>query len=161
MTEEELRDECLSKFPTIFQNALNNNSRIREKFLNKVHKEYEELPVYRGLRYEDNVIDNDFKSYNELRILNNEKINENSLEWYSVSVNEDLEQLINVLDIPSEEKQIYGIAKGIMKCKYGPADFSGKKTHHNWYLYDNVIPYLKQEFEIVKITENKSEKYDE
>lgn len=124
-------------------------------------KKYKELPVYRALCYENSIIDEDFFSYNELALLNQEEGNLGSLEWYSVSVNEDKEQLINVLDIPNEERKILGIAKGIMKCEYGPADFVGKKTHHNWYLYDGVIPTLKKQFKIEAIMVKEGDDYDE
>lgn len=161
MTEEELVEECLSNFPTIFKDALTNKPKIKSKFLKKVKKEYKELPVYRALCYENSIIDEDFLSYNELAVLNHEEGNLNSLEWYSISVNEDKEQLINVLDIPNEERKILGIAKGIMKCECGPADFVGNKTHHNWYLYDGVIPSLKEQFRIEPIKEKESGDYDE
>lgn len=160
MTDEELRDECLSKFPTFFKEALNDIPKVREKFLRKAQKEYVEIPVYRALCYEDSIIDKDFLSHNELAKLEGREGKPNSLEWYSVSVNEDREQLVNVLDIPNEERQILGIAKGMMKCECGPADFDGRKTHHNWYLYDGVVPFLKEQFnvEFIKKSDNDDER---
>ena len=161
MTEEALLEECLSMFPTVFRKALEDKPKIRSRFVNKVQREYIELPVYRALCYEDSIIDRDFLSHNELASLGIRNGNMNALDWYSVSVNEDKEQLINCLDIPSEEKQIRGIAKGLMKCEYGPADFVNNKTHHNWYLYDGVIPSLVEQFKIEQIEVKKSDENDE
>lgn len=161
MTEEELLEECLLNFPTIFKEALVNKPKIKEKFIKNVSKEYKELPVYRALCYENSIIDEDFLSYNELALLRQEEGKLGTLEWYSVSVNEDREQLINVLDIPNEERKILGIAKGMMQCEFGPADFVGKKTHHNWYLYDGVIPSLKVQFKIEPILAEKGDNYDD
>lgn len=160
MTEEELLDECLSMFPTVFREALTDKPNLRSRFVKKVQKEYIELPVYRALCYEDSIIERDFLSHNELAMLGLRNGKMNDLDWYSVSVNEDKEQLINCLDIPSEEKQIRGIAKGVMKCECGPADFNNNRTHHNWYLYDGVIPALVEQFKIEPIVK-KSDDYVE
>ncbi len=145
MTEDELTPEYLSNFPTVFKEALTNKPHIRRKFINKVSNSYPDLKVYRAIIHKDEIISEDFLSYVEIAIKKGESYRDN-LEWYSVSVNEDKDQLIANMNIPNEERQLLGIASGMMKSKYGPADFQGEKTHHNWYLYNDAISLVKDEF---------------
>jgi len=150
MTEEELTPEYLSNFPTIFREALTKNSNLKQKFTRTVSKSYSDLKVYRAINYEDRIVDEDFWSYVEISINKGENFR-NNLEWYSVSVNEDKNQLIANMNIPNEERHLLGIASGMMRNQYGPADFKEKKTHHNWYLYDGVISALKESFVVEKL----------
>ena len=70
-----------------------------------------------------------------------------------VSVNEDPMQLIKALHIPNPGRPTLGIARGTMKCQYGPADFPERKTHNNWYLFKDKIDSASSEFEIVEVDE--------
>lgn len=124
MTEDKLTEEYLSNFPTIFHDALINEPKVRQKFLKTVREDYENLKVYRAIRQEDCVTDEDFLSYAEIAIRDGEDYKKNQVVWYSVSVNTDKDQLITGMDIPNEERRLMGIASGVMKSGYGPADFS-------------------------------------
>lgn len=157
MTEDKLTEEYLSNFPTIFHDALINEPKVRQKFLKTARNDYENLKVYRAIRQEDRVTDEDFLSYAEIAIRDGEEYKKNQVVWYSVSVNTDKDQLITGMDIPNEERRLMGIASGVMKSGYGPADFFGNKTHHNWYLYKGAGSLLKNEFVAEKIEKNKIE----
>lgn len=157
MTEDELTEEYLSNFPTIFCNALINEPKVRKKFLRTVKTNYKDLKVYRAIRHEDYVVEEDFLSYAETAIRNGEEYRKNQVEWYSVSVNTDKEHLITRMDIPNEDKKLLGIASGIMKSEFGPADFLDNKTHHNWYLYKGAETLLKNRFVVEKIERSTNE----
>lgn len=151
MTEDEFTKDYLSKFPTILRNAFETNSKYKKRFLNRVETEYEDLTVYRALHRSDAIMDDDFICNIEEAKKYNRTYRRESLELYAISVNEDPSQIIKALSIPNVSRPALGIAKGKMKSDYGPADFVGNATHHNWYLYEQKIPLLKDEFEIVDI----------
>lgn len=69
---------------------------------------------------------------------------------YAISVNEDIEQLKMSVKFPNHNRPLLGIAKGIMRYEYGPAEFKRKQTHHNWYLYEDEIIQMKGRFELIK-----------
>lgn len=54
---------------------------------------------------------------------------------FAVSVNESIDELITVLNIPY--KRIKGIAKGQMTSEFGVADFKEGSTHHKQ--YDHMV----------------------
>lgn len=54
---------------------------------------------------------------------------------HAVSVNEDLAEMKKSLKIPNKRQRIEGIAVGMMRSEFGPADFEKGHSHHNWYLF--------------------------
>lgn len=151
VTEDKITEEYLSNFPTVFHEALKNEAQVRNKFIKTIQEDYHELKVYRAIQEEKSISENDFLSYAEIAVRDGKPYKKKDLAWYSVSVNTDKEQIITSMNIPNEERKLLGIASGMMKSEYGPADFSDYKTHHNWYLYKNAKIWLKDEFVVEKI----------
>lgn len=159
MTEENLTEEYLSKFPTILQTALNENPQYKTRFLKKVHLEYEDIKVFRAIHRADEIHDDDFLcNIEEAKIYRNHMYRRRSLELYAISVNEDPYSIIKSLSIPNAERPALAIAEGLMQKKYGPSDYSKEKVHHNWYLYNDAIPLMKDKFKLCKIIEVPDEK---
>lgn len=155
----ELTDEYLAQFPVTLQKCFDNNQDRRRNFASEIVKDYKDLPVYRAVKHSDKVLSVDFLGNAEKYDLDGQEYSERWARKYknhSVSVNESTEELIETTKFPNNH--ITGIAKGYMKCKYGPADFESNKTHHNWYLFDGANKEVCKEFIIDKeITDKATE----
>ncbi|MCM1218369.1 MAG: hypothetical protein NC548_28110 [Lachnospiraceae bacterium] len=141
----------LSRFPSKLRQILSDDSK-HKRFLDKVCFEYADIDVYRGIHRADCVKDDDFLGNLEEAELYGRRVRKETLEMCAVSVNEDKQQLITALHIPNKERPTLGIAKGVMRMQYGPADFVQGKTHHNWYLYVDQISNAAREFKLVDLT---------
>lgn len=145
-----MTEEYLCKFPTIFQDALK-DKKMEKCFLKDTYKKFEEIEVYRAIHGEDKVRDDDFYcDLLECQSYNRTLRQPCSIEHYAISVNEDIEQLKLSVKFPNHRRPLLGIAKGTMRYGCGPADFKGKKTHHNWYLYEDEIIHMKEKFEMIE-----------
>lgn len=153
MTEEELTGEYLAKFPTILRKTLEENPKHRRRFLNRVQTEYEDLTVFRAIHRADSIEDDDFLCNMEEAQIYDREYKRKSLELYGISVNEDPMQIVKSLSIPNVRHPALAVAKGKMKKDYGPADFVEGATHHNWYLFAEKIPLLKNEFQMIGLNE--------
>lgn len=158
-TATELTDEYLAQFPVTLRKCFENNIDRRRNFSEEIVKEYRDLPVYRAVKYSDKVLSIDFLGNAEKYDLDGKEYSERWSRKYknhSVSVNESAEELIENTNFPNNH--ITGIAKGYMRCKYGPADFEPDKTHHNWYLFEGANKEVCKEFIIDReITEKATE----
>lgn len=144
-------EEYLTRFPTKLRQLLSIDKEYK-RFLSKVSFEYADINVYRGIHRADCVMNDDFVGNLDEAELYKRKVRKKTLEMCAVSVNEDKQQLITALHIPNKDRPMMGIARGVMKMQYGPADFEQGKTHHNWYLYEDQINNVVGEFEIVDPT---------
>lgn len=149
MDESLLTEEYLSKFPTILCEALKSSDKYRNRFLNRVKKEYSPIKVYRGI-HKDNILEDDdfICNIEEMEKYGGGCYRKVNVEHYAISVNEDPKAIIKALSIPNVRHPWLGIAEGIMEQEYGPADFMNDATHHNWYLYKDAIPLMKVKFKI-------------
>lgn len=158
-TATELTDEYLAQFPVSLRKCLDNNIDRRRNFAKEIVKDYKELLVYRAVKYSDKVLCIDFLGNAEKYDLDGKEYSERWVRKYknhSVSVNESAEELVETTNFPNNH--ITGIAKGYMRCKYGPADFETNKTHHNWYLFEGANKEVCKEFIIDReITEKATE----
>lgn len=150
MEAEEYNRELVEKFPTILRNALDDEKKKR-KFIDNVSVNFSDVEVYRAIHKADCVEDNDF----ECDVIESTKYKRKlkepySIECYAISVNEDIEQLKLAVKFPNHNRPLQEIAKGIMRCEYGPADNILRKTHHNWYLFEKEINNMKERFLLVK-----------
>lgn len=146
-----LSDEYLSRFPTKLRQMLSCNEK-QEKFVSKVQFEYADTDVYRGIHRADCVNRDDFLGNLDEAELYQRKVRKETLEMCAVSVNEDRQQLLTALHIPNKGRPMLGIARGVMKKQYGPADFVAGKTHHNWYLFEDRIDTVTKEFIVTDLT---------
>ena len=154
MTEEDLTEEYLSKFPTILHNVLNDNPRYRKRFVKKVKLEFEDVRVFRAIHRADKITEDDFLcNIEEAKIYKHQVYRRESLEVYAISVNEDPYAIIKSLSMPNVERPALAIAEGMMQNEYGPSDYSKDKDHHNWYLYEDAIPIVKEKFRLRRIVE--------
>lgn len=145
--------EYIKRFPTSLQSVLSNKDNL-DKFEKQVIFDYEDVIVYRGLHQSNCVMETDFLNNVENSIQFKvgsyaRKRNKTNLKNLSVSVNEDVTELKTALKIPNENMKIYGIARGIMKCIYGPADFEEGRSHHNWYIFQDCIGNVVNEFKVI------------
>lgn len=150
MKDEEFNDELIQKFPTILHDALK-DEKNKKQFINTVSVRFSEITVFRALHKSDCIKDEDF----ECDVIESQKYNRKlripySIGCYSIYVNEDIEQLKLSVKFPNHNRPLEGIAKGTMRCEYGPADNILKKTHHNWYLFEKEINNMKERFVLVK-----------
>ena len=156
MNETKVTEEYLSLFPTRLHNILK-IERNRRKFINNVCDEFDDVVVYRGLHRADLIHEDDFIGNLDEAELYGRSNRKETIEMCAVSVNEDKQQIITALSIPNQNRPALGIAKGLMKAEYGPADFKEvegvKKTHHNWYLFEDKIKDVVMEFTLVNIDE--------
>lgn len=162
MEEAKLTKEYLSRFPTILQKALG-ESKHKERFLKTVSDEYADVtPVYRAIHRENAICEDDFIcNMEEAERYGKTPCRRPKVEHYGVSVNEDKEQLIAAMHIPNEKTSWLGIASGVMKKEYGPADFVGEKTHHNWYLFNDSIENVMEMFQVEEISRRESNEVEE
>ena len=149
ITEESVTEEYLASFPTKLRYALT-NPKYFKRFVSTVCDEYDELlPVYRAIHRESEVHEDDFISnIEEAELYHRPPYRRENLELHAISVNEDPQQIITALDIPNARRPVLGIAVGSMNKEYGPADFKDGKTHHNWYLFNQMNKILKDEFKV-------------
>lgn len=153
MTEDELEQNYLSRFPTILQEALK-STKNRSRFLRTVSENYSPIIVYRAIHRKNEIAHDDFICNIEEGILYNrfpEKIPTKTIEWYAVSVFENPENLVTATHLPNANRPLLGVAKGVLTSQYGPADGIGCKDHHNWYIFQDSIDTVKDGFEIINI----------
>jgi len=122
----------------------------------EVYLNYEDVEVYRGLISKDFIDENDFKSKPDQSAFSDEYIIKRHdkdpgfrIEWFGVSVNENIDEMKCSLKFPN--RHIKGIAKGLMKSKHGPADFKKEKTHHNWYIFEKEEKNVIDSFEVLNV----------
>ncbi|WP_443638862.1 hypothetical protein [Blautia sp.] len=150
--QEEASEEYIKRFPTKLHEMLK-DSRVRDKFFKSISKEYADIIVYRGIHRENRIERDDFLGNLDEAELYDRPVRKSTFQMCGVSVNEDPMQLIKALHIPNPGRPTLGIVRGIMKCKYGPADFQEGKTHHNWYLFEDKIDSASSEFKIIEVDE--------
>lgn len=145
----QVTEEYLKRFPKGLRECLKISEDSRNSFHDEVFTDYDKITVYRAVTSSDNIYDFDFLGNVEKRELDGSHCKKWQVEdfhWHSVSVNENKAELKKVTRFPNQH--IRGIAKGIMKCRYGPADFVAGKTHHNWYLFNGANEEVCKEFAI-------------
>ena len=146
MKTKELTLSYYNRFPTVLKDAL-----ISEKvrFPNSLQCEYEELCVFRGVRYPatKTAIDKtDFLSYMELKKINPMiPADDSRITSYSCSLFMNIDELHQLTKFPNKNK---AIAKGLIRSKFGPIDINEKTSHIDLFLYDNIDP--SSEFEVVE-----------
>ena len=146
MKTKELALSYYNRFPTVLKDAL-----ISEKvrFPNSLQCEYEELCVFRGVRYTatKTAIDKtDFLSYMELKKINPMiPADDSRITSYSCSLFMNIDELHQLTKFPNKNK---AIAKGLIRSKFGPIDINEKTSHIDLFLYDNIDP--SSEFEVVE-----------
>ncbi len=146
MKTKELTLSYYNRFPTVLKDAL-----ISEKvrFPNSLQCEYEELCVFRGVRYTatKTAIDkSDFLSYMELKKINPMiPADDSRITSYSCSLFMNIDELHQLTKFPNKNK---AIAKGLIRSKFGPIDINEKTSHIDLFLYDNIDP--SSEFEVVE-----------
>lgn len=151
MTEDLLTEEYLSRFPTLLRSALTNEKRHRDRFLRRVKENYQPVRVFRGIHREEEIIDDDFIcNIEESAKYGGGNYRKIEVDHYGISVNEDAKNIIKSLSIPNVKHPWLMLAEGIMEDVYGPADFMGESTHHNWFLYETSIPLMKNKFVITE-----------
>lgn len=141
-----LTEEYLQRFPATLRACLEGEEK-RDSFAEEIVTDYQNIEVYRAVANADKVLGADFLGNVEKRQLDGQPCSKRwirNYHYHSVSVNESIKELIKVTRFPNEH--IQGIAKGLMKCKYGPADFESGRTHHNWYLFDGMNEVVCKEF---------------
>lgn len=149
MDDELLTEEYLSRFPTLLCDALKSNQKHRNRFLQRVKNKYESIKVYRGIHRADILDDDDFIcNIEESKKYAGKDYKRGNVDLYAISVNEDPQAILKALSIPNVRHPWLGIAEGLMEQEYGPADFVKDATHHNWFLYKDAIPLMKEKFEI-------------
>lgn len=133
------------EFPATLKEALASG---RVELPGNLLYEYEDISVYRGVKYTKNkteIDETDFYSHVERSLPG---VDIDDINNYSCSIFEDLEELRMWTKFPNRRK---AIAKGIIRQQYGPRDEADKKTHINLFLYDNTDIY--KEFEVYEIWE--------
>ena len=146
MKTKELTLSYYNRFPTVLKDAL-----ISEKvrFPNSLQCEYEELCVFRGVRYTatKTAIDKtDFLSYMELKKINPMiPADDSRITSYSCSLFMNIDELHQLTKFPNKNK---AITKGLIRSKFGPIDINEKTSHIYLFLYDNIDP--SSEFEVVE-----------
>lgn len=133
-------DEYYNRFPTMLRNALMSG---RVRFSEHILYRYEDMLVYRGVKYGKNKVKidkTDFYSHAERELPG---YNLDDINTYGCSCFEDLEELHMITKFPTKNK---AIAKGWIKDQYGPCERSLENTHVNLFIYDNVD--ISGEFEV-------------
>lgn len=138
--------EYYKRFPVILRKALTEGKVI---FPNTIKKDYSDICVYRGVKYNISKIEidrTDFLSYMELKE-NNPMImaDETKINSYSCSCFLNLSELHMQTKFPSKNK---AIAKGIIKQEYGPIDINEDTSHVDLFLFEDVDPSC--EFEVIE-----------
>ena len=153
MKEKFENTDYLSRFPTNFNSYLSEKKHL-DRFNALVDFSYEEKIVYRGihsgysLTKEDFLCTIDAAEYYEL-----ESSPTRTLENFGVSVNDSIGVLEFQMKFPNKKLKLYAVAKGKMKCCYGPATFDEDRPHHNWFLFNGSSEKLVSEFVIEKTYE--------
>ena len=156
-------EEYLSRFPHRLHYALTVSEEAKNEFINASEVDFCGINVYRGTINNKEVSENDFISFPDAKNLSDEEIKERlirdkkfNIGSFAVSVNESIDELITVLNIPY--KRIKGIAKGQMTSEFGVADFKEGSTHHNWYLFEESEKKLSKQFSILSVEEIENER---
>ena len=156
MRQEQLTEEYLSRFPTKLHSVLE-IEKFRNRFLSRVVDDYPQTTVYRGIHRKDSVCADDFLSNVDEAECYGRRPPRQSLEANAVSVNEDPQQIITALHIPDASRPMLGVAKGVMRSDFGPADFSSfdgvPVTHHNWYLFQDKVQEAVGTFSAIDLSE--------
>ena len=146
MKTKELTLSYYNRFPTVLKDALRSE---KVRFPNSLQCEYEELCVFRGVRYTatKTAIDKtDFLSYMELKKINPMiPADDSRITSYSCSLFMNIDELHQLTKFPNKNK---AIAKGLIRSKFGPIDINEKTSHIDLFLYDNIDP--SSEFEVVE-----------
>ena len=146
MKTKELTLSYYNRFPTVLKDALRSE---KVRFPNSLQCEYEELCVFRGVRYTatKTAIDKtDFLSYMELKKINPMiPADDSRITRYSCSLFMNIDELHQLTKFPNKNK---AIAKGLIRSKFGPIDINEKTSHIDLFLYDNIDP--SSEFEVVE-----------
>lgn len=138
--------EYYNRFPITLKSALLSG---RVKFPDSLQREYNDLCVYRGVKYtaEKTVIDRtDFlsnverKKESPLVVADDSKISS-----YSCSCFLNIDEMRIQAKFPRKSK---AIAKGVIKSEFGPIDINEDTSHVDLYLFDNVDP--SSGFEVVE-----------
>ena len=138
--------EYYNKFPKVLKNALIDGI---VSFPNSIQQNYDELTVYRGVRYskDKTIIDKtDFLS-NVERNLRNPMVpaDHEDISNYSCSCYLKLEEMRTLAKFPRKNK---AIAKGKIKKEFGPIDVINKTSHIDLYLFEGIDP--SDEFEVIE-----------
>ena len=136
----DVTEEYLKKFPLGLQECLQNENE-KAKFSDEICGDFESVKVYRGIGHTDKIVPEDFLSNVDRADacdIEMPERNRKKHKFHAVSVNEDLESMKKALKIPNKRQKIEGIAVGMMKSEFGPADFEEGYTHHNWYLFEGA-----------------------
>jgi hypothetical protein len=148
-SENEYLSKYLERFPTRFRGFIKDENN-RKAFLESVKWEYEPIKVYRAVHCCKNVFESDFlNNIDEASVFSPNRSVPNTLECYSVSVNESIEEIKKALKFPNKRRHYFGIAVGEMNCKHGPASFDEDRPHHNWYIYFDSVKDLVNNFFII------------
>lgn len=138
--------EYYNKFPIILKNALISGT---VKFSKSLKKEYNDLPAYRAVKYNNTkkeIDKSDFLSYMELPKNPLIIIDENNISSYSCSLFLNLDELHKITKFPTKNK---AIAKGMVKKEFGPIDINNNTSHIDLFLYEDVDP--SNEFEVIEV----------
>lgn len=126
------------KFPPALKNALINKGL---DFPDNLEKEYNDVIVYRGVRYNKNkreIVLADFESNIERKLKNpSVYADEDDIEYYGCSCYEKMESIKKFANYPRKN---YAIAKGIVKKSFGPICRNKSTTHINLFLFKDIDP---------------------
>ncbi|MBR1702181.1 MAG: hypothetical protein IJ716_09540 [Lachnospiraceae bacterium] len=141
-----METECYNKFPKVLRDALRNE---KVMFPQTLRWEYEDMAVYRGIRYtkQKSFVDkSDFCSNIERHLANSMvPADDHDIGSYSCSCFMDIDQLRLIANFPRKN---YAIAKGMIKKEFGPIDVNDETSHVHLFLYENVDP--SGEFEVIE-----------
>lgn len=141
--------EYYKRFPVTLKNALFCG---KVRFPSTLQKDYNDLCVYRGVKYtseKKTINKTDFFSYIELNKDNPLKMADDSkISSYSCSCFLNMDELHMQTKFPCKNK---AVAKGIVKKEFGPIDINESTSHVDLYLFDNADP--SNDFEVVEIWE--------
>lgn len=134
----EIERGFIDKFPPALQNAL-----IKKglRFPDNLEKEYNDVIVYRGVRYNNNKKNielSDFQSNVERHLLNpSVYVDDNDIEYYGCSVYENMDLMKKYAKFPRKN---WAVSKGIIKSSFGPIVRNGETSHINLFLFKDVDP---------------------
>lgn len=140
--------DYFNRFPNVLKKALISG---KVSFPETLQKEYEDLNVYRGVKYNSDktfIDKSDFLSYMELEKNPMIPIDENDISSYSCSVFLNIDELHMITKFPRKNK---AVARGTVKPEYGPVDINELTSHVDLYLYDNADP--SDQFEVIEVWE--------
>lgn len=147
LNTNQLTLEYYNKFPTVLRDALKCG---KVQFPNSLQCRYEELSVFRGVKYTKNKTEiekSDFFSQIERKKINPMVMADDSnIADYSCSVYINLEELHQRTKFPNKSM---AIAKGTIKNVFGPINMNKKTSHIDLFLFNNVNP--SNEFEVIEI----------